>query len=224
MDTKHIMIVDDHPLVVIGFQQLIETEPDLEVCCEAGTIKDAIAVFTEQAVTHGLPDLVIVDLLLPDGNGLDLIKTISTQFPEMCILVSSMHDESVFAERALQAGAKGYVNKQEASDRIVYAIRQVLDGHIYLSNKYKDQRQQNLDNKAVIKQANKFESSIAYLSVRELEVFGLIGHGLKTSEIAKKLHLSVKTIESHRSNIKSKLKLENSSKLVHSAIQWTLNS
>lgn len=221
MDVKHIMIVDDHPLVVSGFQLLIETEPDLDICCEAGAISEALALIAQRLPVSGLPDLAIVDLSLPDGSGLDLIRRMLAKYPSIRILVSSMHDELIFAERAIQAGAMGYINKHEASERIIQALRQVLDGNIYLSNKF---RHRGIAVDSNTRQKSRVESPLGHLSNRELEVFGLIGHGLKTKEIAHKLHLSIKTIESYRSNIKSKLGLENASELVRSAIQWSLSS
>jgi DNA-binding NarL/FixJ family response regulator len=215
MQTKKIMIVDDHPLVRSGFRQLIESETDLNVCCEAATMNEAL-----QLINHCLPDLAIIDLSLPDGNGLELIKRINTQYPNITILVSSMHDEDLFAERALRAGAKGYINKQEAGEQVIVAARQVLSGKIYLSTPMAE--------RLLLEQNGKPQASVLspveHLSNRELEIFEFIGHGMTTGEIANKLHLSVKTIETHRANIKAKLGLSSAGELTRSAVQWTLST
>jgi len=208
------MVVDDHPLVRSGFPQLIESEPDLMVCCEAADMKEALAL-----IKHCTPDLAIIDLSLPDGNGLELIKRIQSMHPIIPILVSSMHDEDLFAERALRAGAKGYINKQEAGEEVIVATRQVLDGRIYLST--------HMIERLKLEQAGKpqapIQSPVEHLSNRELEVYELIGNGMTTSEIAGKLHLSIKTIETHRANIKTKLGLCSAGELTRSAVQWTLD-
>lgn len=209
------MIVDDHPLVRSGFRQLIESETDLKVCCEAATMSEAL-----QLLHCCTPNLAIIDLSLPDGNGLELIKRMQSQHPEIAILVSSMHDEDLFAERALHAGAKGYINKQEAGEQVIVAARRVLDGKIYLSS--------HMAERLILEQDGKPQdpllSPIEHLSNRELEVFELIGHGMATGEIADKLHLSVKTIETHRANIKSKLGLSSGGELIRSAVQWSLDT
>jgi DNA-binding NarL/FixJ family response regulator len=215
MKKVQIMIVDDHPLVRTGFRQLIESEPDLSVCCEAANIAQAV-----QQIMNTRPDLAIVDLSLPDGNGLDLIKRIHARHKDILILVSSMHDEDLFAERALRAGAKGYINKQEAGDEVIVALRQILAGNIYLSSHMSARLAQEVSGIA----RNPADSPVKHLSDRELEVFELIGHGLGTGEIASKLHLSVKTIETHRANIKSKLGLNSASELTRSAVQWAIET
>jgi DNA-binding NarL/FixJ family response regulator len=215
MHTTNIMIVDDHPLVRNGFRQLIESENDLNVCCEAATMSEAL-----QLIKHCQPGLAIIDLSLPDGNGLELIKRMHTQHPEVPILVSSMHDEDLFAERALHAGAKGYINKQEAGEQVIVAARQVLDGKIYLSPHMAERLLLEQDGKPLAP----ILSPVEHLSNRELEVFELIGHGMTTGEIADKLNLSVKTIETHRANIKTKLGLSSAGELTRSAVQWTLDN
>jgi DNA-binding NarL/FixJ family response regulator len=173
-----------------------------------------------QLIKHCYPDLAIIDLSLPDGNGLELIKRINNRYPDIHILVSSMHDEDLFAERALRAGAKGYINKQEAGEQVIVAARQVLDGKIYLSP--------HMAERLLMEQSGNPHapvlSPVEHLSNRELEVFELIGHGMSTSEIADKLHLSVKTIETHRANIKTKLGLCSAGELTRSAVKWTLDS
>lgn len=209
MHTSSIMIVDDHPLVRDGIRQLIDSESDLNLCCEAATISEAMRLMMNHS-----PDLVIIDLSLPDGNGLDLVKRMHKQHPKLPILVYSMHDTDLFADRALGAGAKGYINKQEAGEQLLVAARQVLNGKIYLSP------QTIRDDGTKIPASSPFKS----LSNRELGVFELIGHGMSTSDIADKLNLSVKTIESHRANIKSKLKLNSAGELIRCAVQWTLDT
>lgn len=209
------MIVDDHPLVRSGFRQLFESENDMNVCCEAATMKEAL-----QLIKHCKPNLAIIDLSLPDGNGLELIKRVHTQYPDILILVSSMHDEDLFAERVLKAGAKGYINKQEAGEQVIVAARQVLDGKIYLSSHMAERlllEQEGNPRAPVL-------SPVEHLSNRELEVFELIGHGMTTGEIADKLSISVKTIETHRANIKTKMGLCSAGELTRSAVQWTLDT
>lgn len=210
-----IMIIDDHPLVRSGFRQLIETEADLSACCEAASVAGAL-----KTISHEQPDLAIVDLSMPDGSGLDLVKRLVAKYPDLLILVASMHDENLFAERALRAGAHGYINKQEASDQVIFAIRQVLKGKIYLSRQLSARLLQSSSEH----HEHPGSSPIGDLSNRELEVFELIGFALSTSEIAARLHLSVKTIESHRANIKSKLGLLSAGELMRSAVQWTLEA
>mgnify|MGYP002637407839 CR=1 FL=1 len=215
MNKVKIMVIDDHPLVRNGFHQLIETEPDLVVCCEAASVSEAMEKFAQCT-----PDLVIVDLSLPDGNGLDLIKRLRAKNTDILILVSSMYSENLYAERCLRAGAKGYINKQEASEQVIFAIRQVLKGEIYISNEMTDTLLQRPPNNYL----DSALSSVEHLSDRELEVFELIGRGVATSEIAEKLHLSIKTIESHRANMKLKLGLTSGSELMISAVHWVLAS
>jgi len=214
MKTVNVMIVDDHPLVCIGYSQLIETEPDLSVCCMARTSGDALKM-----LPRCLPEAAIIDLSLPDGSGLDLIRRILAKYPNIMILVSSMHDENLFAGRSLQAGAKGYINKQEACEKVIIAIRQILKGEIYLSAPMRERLITQVEDITDLE-----SSPIERLSNRELEIYGLTGQGMPTSEIAAKLHLSIKTIESHRANIKAKLGLHSAGELIRSAVQWTLET
>jgi DNA-binding NarL/FixJ family response regulator len=207
------MIVDDHPLVRAGLRQLIADEPDLVVCSEAASAHEAVKLLDSCT-----PALAIVDISLADGSGLELIKRIHARNPEIRILVASMHDESLFAERALRAGAMGYINKQEAAARVIDALRQVLRGKIYVSQKMTE----NLLRNATGSRDTQTTSPIQRLSNRELEVFELIGRGLSTCKIAEKLHLSIKTIETHRANIKKKLGLETGNELALRAMQWSL--
>jgi DNA-binding NarL/FixJ family response regulator len=208
-----VFIVDDHELVRRGLRQLIDGTPDLFVCGEAASTAQAMRLLQDCA-----PDVTVVDLCLPDGNGLDLIKRLHLRCPDTVIVVSSMHDEELFAERALLAGARGYINKQETATRVLDAIRQVVKGEIFLS----EAMTERLSNQRDANGAPPGQSSIDQLSDRELEVFELIGRGRSTVEIAEALHLSVKTIETYRAHIKEKLNLESSSALTRYAIQWSL--
>src|SRR5688500_977776 len=210
---KRVMIVDDHPVVRQGLALLIDQQPDLEVCAEADSVADAFAKFTESG-----PDLVIIDLSLKDGSGIELIKEIKARNEHARMLVSSMHDESLFAERVLRAGAKGYISKQEATGNIVEAARQVLDGRVYLSPRMSDQMLHRLVSAG--EEADR--SPIDSLSDRELEVFEMIGQGLTTRQLASKLDLSPKTVETYRENIKAKLNLPNGTALTRHAVQWLL--
>jgi len=209
----NILIVDDHPLVRSGLQRLIEREAGLGVCCEAGSVEEAI-----KCIDSIIPDLAVVDISLPDGNGFDLIRRIQARSPDTLILVSSMHDEYLLAERALRVGAMGYINKAETAENVVEAIRQILDGKIWLSARMQERLARNSMDTSPAPGRTPAEC----LSNRELEVFDLIGRGLGTSEIAGMLHLSVKTIETHRANIKAKLNLGSGGELNRRAMQWSL--
>ena len=206
-----VLLVDDHPILRQGLAQLINLEADMTVCGEA---EDSPNGFT--AVCELNPDVVLVDISLRGGNGIELVKNIKARLPEMPILVLSMHDESLYAERALRAGSRGYIMKEEASEKVLVAIRKVLTGEIYLSDRMQAKMLQQLANgrsKAVT-------SPIEYLTDRELEVFRLIGEGRSTRQIAGELHLSVRTVEAYREYIKSKLSLKNSTELVQHAFHW----
>jgi DNA-binding NarL/FixJ family response regulator len=207
---SRILIVDDHPLVRAGLRALIEAEPDLTICGEVSNARDAIEMARDQE-----PDLALIDISLEDGSGIELIKRLKVHSPELKMLVCSMHDESLFAERAINAGARGYVNKHQVTEQVLDAIRQVLTGRIYLSEKMVERVINGF-----AKKKDGAASSIEDLSDRELEVFGLIGQGLSTSKIAERLHLSVKTVETHREKIKRKLQLATGGELVRHAVQW----
>lgn len=212
--TTSVFIVDDHPLVRQGLRQLFEGEKNYEVFGEAANVRETLT-----ALTHKKPDVAIIDLSLPDGNGLELVKHLLARFPELLILVASMHDEKLFAERVLKAGAKGYINKSATGDEIINAIKQIISGKIYVS--------QQVSNQLLRKADEKFQSGqspVQLLSNRELEVFEFIGRGLGTADIAETLKLSIKTIESHRANIKKKLGLVSTGELARSAMQWSLES
>ncbi|MDA1049200.1 MAG: response regulator transcription factor [Planctomycetota bacterium] len=209
-----ILIVDDHALVRLGLAQLISDEPDMEVCGDASDADEALAKVKELQ-----PHLVILDISLQRGNGIELTKCLKARHPNVKVLISSMHDESLFAERALRAGALGYINKQEATDKVIGAIRQVLDGQIYLSSEMTNHLLHRLGNH---RDELLERPSLESLSDREWEVFELIGRGLATRQIAKQLHLSIKTIETHREHIKEKLALTSGAELTRHAIQWVL--
>jgi DNA-binding NarL/FixJ family response regulator len=208
-----ILIVDDHPLVRSGLRVLIDDEPDLQVCGEAADADEAIRVLDARK-----PDLVIIDLSLKGSSGLELIKRIKSRAPDVKMLVSSMHDESLYAERVLNAGALGYINKQEAMEKVIEAIRGILQGRVFLSSAMSDRFLHRLTKD----QKSQEPSAVGSLSDRELQVFELIGRGLATSAIAGQLHLSVKTVETHREKIKSKLKLTTATELTKHAVQWVL--
>ncbi len=207
----HIFLVDDHPVTRQGVAMLINQQRDLAVCGEADSAPVAITLIQKLA-----PDLAIVDLTLKTTGGIELIKHVRVLRPQMLVLVMSMHDESLYAERALRAGAAGYIMKQEASDKILTAIRRVLAGELYLSDKMKEKMLHRL----VSSRKEEVVFSIDTLSDREMEVFQLIGNGYSTRQIAGQLNLSVKTIDSYREHLKLKLRLENGTELVRHAIQW----
>jgi len=208
---RTILIVDDHPVLRRGLGALIESESDLAVCGEAATCTAALAAIREHP-----PDLVIVDLGLDGSDGLDLIKEMKTRHPEIPALVLSMHDEAVYAERALRAGARGYVTKQQLDATVLVAIRRLLGGEMYMS----DALGARLAAQYVGGRTLATGSLLHALSDRELQVFRLIGHGRRTRQIADTLHLSIKTIESHCEHIKQKLGLESAAQLAQRATQW----
>ena len=205
-----VLIVDDHPLVRMGLRGLLEGEPDLLVCGEASSLAEALL-----GVRALQPDLVVTDLSLGDGNGLELIKRLLSQHPQVKVLVCSMHDERLFALRALGAGACGYVSKEEAGRHVVDAVRSCLRGGVWLSPAMTEQAVHGMRGGVVAP-----APTIACLTARELAVFELIGRGQKPSQIAAQLHLSVKTVESHREKAKRKLNLRSGSELTRSAMQW----
>jgi len=211
-DKTMILIVDDHPIVRQGLAELINHEQDLEVCGCAEDAPDALGIIKES-----VPDMVIVDISLKETSGMDLIKDIKAQYPKLPVLALSMHDESLYAERALRAGARGYVMKAEATEKVITAIRKILSGQIYVS----DRMASKMVRKLVGGGPDPGVSAIERLSDRELEVFHLIGQGYGTRQIAERLHLSIKTIETYREHLKEKLNLADASELLQYAIQWT---
>ena len=208
---KRILVVDDHPIVRQGLSQLINREPDLTVCGEAHDASSAL-----EAIVASRPDLLIVDISLEGPDGLDLLKTIRLRDASLPVLILSMHDEFLYAERALRAGASGYIMKQAATDGLLVAIRKILGGDIYLSERMAARLLRQLASHA----APVSRSPLEDLSDRELEVFRLIGQGHGTREIAEMLHVSVKTIEAYQAHIKEKLSLKNSRELMQRAVQW----
>lgn len=208
---RTVLIVDDHPIVRQGLAMLINQEQDLVVCGQAEDAHEAM-----RAVRESEPDMVIVDISLKETSGVELIKDLQVQHPDLPILTLSMHDEAVYGERALRAGARGYIMKQEATEKVVTAIRRVLEGEIYVS----DGMAAKMVSKLVVGAGKRTGSPVERLSDRELEVFRMLGEGYNTREMAEKLHLSVKTIETYRAHIKDKLALQDASELLRSAIQW----
>ncbi len=208
---SRIYVVDDHPVVRSGLADIINQETDMLVIGEAESAEDAL-----REIPKVEPHLVIVDLSLKETSGLELIKALTIRHPEVLVLVLSMHDESVFAERAIHAGARGFIMKNSVMGEVQEAIRQVLRGKIYLSA---DMTERMVEIAAKGRSGPQ-ESPLRRLSDRELEVFEMIGRGLGTSEIARKLHLSVKTIDTHRASIRDKLGLKDAKQLVHHAVQW----
>ena len=207
----NIFIVDDHPLIRSGLSHLLNREPDMQVCGEAEDVPSAL-----KGIPQTGPDLVIVDISLRGNNGLELIKNIKALYPHLKALVFSMHDEIVYAQRALRAGARAYLMKLEDAEKIKTAIRRVMQGDIYVSQRVSSQLLHQIVNGA----AASNQSPVDRLSDRELEVVQLIGSGLSTREIASSLNVSVKTIESHRAHIKGKLNLKNATELVQFSVQW----
>jgi len=206
------LVVDDHPIVREGIAKLVNQETDLTICGEAEDAPQALKALAELK-----PDIAIVDITLKEGlGGIGLIKDIKARHPKLPVLVLSMHDESLYAERTLRAGAKGYIMKQEAPEKVVEAIRRVLGGEIYLS----EEMGQKIIHKLVEGKPEAGGSPIESLSDRQLEVFQLMGRGFGTRQIADNLYLSVKTIETYREHIKEKLKLKNATELVQHAIRW----
>lgn len=206
-----VMVVDDHPIVVEGYRQLINRQPDLEVRAVASS---AIEALQKTKFTH--PRLAVVDLMLKNSSGLDLVKSLHSRYPKIKLLVVSARDESVFAERALHAGAAGYVSKEVATTKLIEAIRCVLGGGVYLSEQMTGRLLHRVANGG-----REIENTAAErLANRELEAFELIGRGLTTREIAAHMHLSPKTVDRHRENIKRKLHLSNANELVRDATLW----
>jgi len=211
-----ILIVDDHPAVREALASRIGRQPDLEVCGEAADMSEALRL-----VADTQPDMAVVDISLKTGSGIDLIKRIKDRDAGVRMLVWSMHSESLYAERALRAGALGYINKDQATDQIVEAIRRVLDGKVYLS----DAMAEKMLHRAVGGDREEVRHSpLDALADRELEVFLLIGQAVKTAEIAERLHLSVKTVETYRDRIRQKLDLSDGTELAHYATQWVLEN
>jgi DNA-binding NarL/FixJ family response regulator len=209
-----VLLVDDHPIVRQGLALLIDRETDLSVCGEADGAHSAF-----HAIQTLRPDIVVLDISLNGPDGLEVLKEIRVKTGSLPVLILSMHDESIYAERAMRAGANGYIMKQEATEKVLVAIRRILQGDVYLSDRLTTTMlQQYVRGGAATK-----SSPLLNLTDRELEVFRLIGEGHGTRQIADELHLSVKTIESYQAHIKEKLALRNARELVQHAIEWTVN-
>jgi len=211
---KRILVVDDHPIIRQGLALMVNREADLVVCGEAEDASGAMLV-----LASARPDVLIVDISLNGPDGLDLLKNIRITHPSLPVLILSMHDESIYAERALRAGANGYIMKQEATEKVLVAVRRILNGGIYVSDRIANKMLKHY----ITGTGSLKSSSISDLSDRELEVFRLIGEGHGTRQIAEQLHLSVKTVESYQAHIKDKLSLRTARELMQHAIEWTLN-
>lgn len=208
---KRLLLVDDHPIMRHGLAQLIRSEEGLDVCAEAGNARDGLI-----AVGEHQPDLVVIDLTLPDKNGLELLKDIQAMYPGTLCLVLSMHDEAMYGERALRAGARGYIMKEAAADHLITAARKVLSGGIYVS----DTMASRMLEQVTGQRQKAAASAIETLTDRELEVLGMIGQGVATKLIAEKLSISARTVEAHRAHIKDKLAITDGAALVRYAVQW----
>ena len=213
--TTRVLIVDDHALVRDGLRLMFDQEPDLELCGEAADETEAVQVFRR---AH--PDVVIVDIGLKNGSGIEAIKRIKAHDLGARIIVASMHDERVYGERALQAGAMGFVSKQAPGGMLLTAIRQVMEGELFFS----EQLTQRILRRAAGTSSPQSNSPVDQLADRELEAFGLIGQGLTTRQIASRMHISPKTVDRYRENIKRKLKLSTSNELIHHATLWVEQS
>lgn len=209
--TYKIFIVDDHPIVRKGLSQLIDQEADLVTCGEASDAQSALQILMKLK-----PDLAIVDISLQGMDGIELTKNIRARYGNLPVLIISMHDESLYAERALRAGARGYIMKQEATEKMMEAIRRVIRGDLYISEKVSA----GIVKKFVDGKSKRSSSPEELLSDRELEVFRLVGQGFGTRQIAEELRVSVKTVETYRANIKEKLNLKNARELIKHAVYW----
>ena len=208
---KRILVVDDHPVLRKGLVRLIDSKDEFVVCGEASTAADAMALIRELE-----PHLAIVDIGLPGASGIELTKTIRAEFQKLPVLILSMHEEAFYATRALRAGAMGYIVKQDAIDNIAEALREALNGRCYLSPVIAAQLQHNGPDK----QIHPTDDPVSLLTDREFEIFELIGKGHEIREISHALGVSPKTVETHRTNIKEKLKLKNARQVTHLAVQW----
>ena len=211
-----VFIVDDHPIVREGLAQMIRREPDLTVCGEAEDAQNAL-----QMIHTAKPDILIVDISLHGPDGLDLLKSVRAKDPTLPVLILSMHDECIYAERSLRAGANGYIMKQEATENVLVALRRILNREVYVSPQIANKMLQRFVSAGAVHGKH---SPLSELSDRELEVLRLMGEGHSTRQIADALHLSVKTVESYQAHLKEKLALKNSRELVQYAVQWAINA
>lgn len=207
-----VLVVDDHPMTRAGLVHVINHQPDLTVCGEAESAAQALDILDSSR-----PDLLLIDITLPGKSGLELIKDVKAMRPELLMLVISMHDESLYADRVLRAGARGYITKHEGGEKMMKAIRRVLSGKIYVSESMSAHILEIFSGG----QTGLDRSSIEKLSDREFEVFEALGEGLSSQRIAKKLHLSAKTVDAHRANIKTKLNIKTTAELISYAARWT---
>lgn len=212
---KQVFLVDDHPLVREWLTNLINQQPDLEVCGEAATAPEAT-----QGIANQKPAVAIVDISLKDSSGIELIKSLKLSNPDLAVLVLSMHDELVYARRALRAGAKGYIMKRETTKKVIEAIRRVLEGKLYVSEAVAD----TIFTQFAEGKTLPASSPVERLSDRELVVFDLLGQGLGTREIAERLRVSIKTVQAYCARIKEKLELANASELLREAVRWNEKS
>lgn len=211
---RTVFIVDDHPLLRQGLSLLINRENDLAVCGEAEEAQAAM-----RAIEQHQPDILIVDISLNGPDGLELLKSIRNSYPAQPVLILSMHDEATYAERALRARANGYIMKQEATEKVLVAVRRILNGDVYLSDRIANKMLQQY----IWGASTALQSRLNALSDRELEVFRSIGEGRSTRQIADELHLSVKTVETYQAHLKEKLALRSGRELIQHAIQWKIN-
>lgn len=208
---KKIVLVDDHPMMRQGLAQVINQQEDLTVCCEAGDASEAM-----QRIAALRPDLAVVDISMEGKSGLELIKDLQALYPEVPVLVMSMHDESLYAERVLRAGARGYVMKRTGGEAVLQAIRQVLSGKVYVSERMSTL----ILNRLTGARLAKHQSPIETLTDREFEVFKLIGEGCTTREVARRLHISPKTVDAYRQQLKAKLDLPTATSMIQQAVRW----
>ncbi len=216
MTTKQsrVLLVDDHPIVRQGLRQMIDRESDLAVCGEAEEARSAL-----HSIATLKPDIVVMDISLNGPSGIEILRTVRQTDTQLRVLVLSMHDETVYAERALRAGANGYIMKQEATEKVLVALRRILGGEVYVSDRVANK----MLRKFVGGSPASPHSPLDDLSDRELEVFSLIGDGHGTRQISDELHLSVKTVETYQAHIKEKMGLKNARELVQCAIQWAIS-
>lgn len=212
MKKSRILIVDDHPVMRLGLGALINAQADMEICAEAGCAAEAITLIEKEE-----PDLILMDLSLPDKSGLELLKDVGAMFKGMKVLVISMHDEGIYAERVLRAGGRGYIMKEEAPSNLVNAVRLVLDGRIFVSAAISARIVEMFSGN---RGGGGSQSPVDSLSDRELEVFRLIGEGLASKDIAEKLYISVRTVDAHRAHIKEKMGYSEGTVLVREAVRW----
>jgi DNA-binding NarL/FixJ family response regulator len=212
---RRVLIVDDHPILRLGARQVIESQASLVVCGEADTVRDARAAIRDLA-----PDVVLADISLRQGDGIELLREIRAHHPKLPVLVFSSHDETIYAERLLAAGANGYLMKHASPDQVIAALQRVLSGGIYVSEAVSNSMLQKFASDGAYSAANPIDR----LSNREVQILHMIGKGMSTREIALSLNLSVKTIESHRQRVKRKLNLGNATQLMQCAVNWFSNA